>query len=148
MRNNLISALLLSDELDQGKSTWVRKVWKQRKQQGHYDTLIQEMRLRDHEMFFNYFRMVPSMFDELLRLVGPSLVKKTTNLREPISAEIRLAITLRYLAAGESKASLSFNYRVARSTVCEILDEVPAKILGNIDSKSKSMQWFRLSLKI
>ena len=83
MRNNLISALLLSGELDQGKSTWVRKIWKQRKQQGHYDNLIQEMRLRDHEFFLNYFRMVPSMFDELLRLVGLSLVKKTTNLREP-----------------------------------------------------------------
>ena len=85
------------------------------------------MRLRDHEMFFNYFRMIPSMFDELLRLVGPSVVKKATNLREPISAEIRLPITLRYLAAGESQASLSFNYLVGRSTVCEILDEVPAK---------------------
>ena len=43
MRNNLISALLLSGELDQGKSTWVRKIWKQRK---HYANLIQEMRLR------------------------------------------------------------------------------------------------------
>ena len=61
------------------------------------------MRLRDHEMFFNYFRMVPSMFDELLRLVGPSLVKKTTNLRGPISAEIRLAIALRYLAQVDHK---------------------------------------------
>ena len=37
MRNNLISALLLSVELDQRKSTWVRKIWKQHKQQGHYD---------------------------------------------------------------------------------------------------------------
>ena len=39
------------------------------------------MRLRDHEMFLNYFRMLPSRFGELLRLVGPSPVKKTTNLR-------------------------------------------------------------------
>ena len=85
------------------------------------------MRLRGHAMFFNDFRMVPSMFDELLRSVGPSVVKKTTNLREPISAEIRLPTTLRYLAAGESQESLSFNYLLRRSTVCGILDEVPAK---------------------
>ena len=50
MRNKLpllfISALLLSGELDQGKSTWVTKIGKQHMQQRHYDNLIQEMRLR------------------------------------------------------------------------------------------------------
>ena len=68
MRNNLISALFLSGELDQGKQQW------------HYDNLIQEIPLCvTMKCFFNYFRMVPSMFDELPRLVGPSRVKKTTN---------------------------------------------------------------------
>ena len=43
-------------------------------------------------------------------------------LSEPISAEIRLATTLRYLAASKSQASLSFNYRLGRSTVCEVLE--------------------------
>ena len=77
--------------------------------------------------------MVPSMFDDLLHLVGPSLIKKTTHLREPRSAEIRLAITLRYLAAGESQAS-SFNYLVSRSTDCEIREirEILKPIAMNI----------------
>ena len=87
------------------------------------------MRLQDHSMYFNYFRMLPSTFDDLLGLVGPSLVRKTTNLRKPLPLQLRMAVALRYLATGESQASLSFNYRIAISTVCQILDEVPEKIL-------------------
>ena len=86
-------------------SLHVLEVWKQWKQQGHYENLNQEISLRDHEMFLNNFLMVPSMFDELPGFGGSSLVKKTTDLREPIPAVIRLAIILRSLAAGESKAS-------------------------------------------
>ena len=54
------------------------------------------MELReDTEKFFSYFRMSPQQFDELLRLVAPKITKKNTNWRPVISAEIRLAITLR-----------------------------------------------------
>ncbi len=41
---------------------------------------------------------------------------------------MKLAVTLRYLATGESQASLSYNFRIGRSTVCEILDDVAEKI--------------------
>ena len=79
-------------------------------------------------MHFNYFRMLPSTFDDLLRLVGPSLIKQRNRFREPLSPALKLAVTLRYLAAGESQASLSFNFRIGRSTVCDIIDDVPEKI--------------------
>eukprot|EP00795_Rhopilema_esculentum_P005644 gene5644-10872_t len=72
--------------------------------------------------------MLPSTFDDLLGLVGPSLVRKTTNLQKPLPPQLRMAVASRYLATGESQASLSFNYSIGRSTVCQILDEVPEKI--------------------
>ena len=40
---------------------------------------------------------------------------------------MRLAVTLRYVATGESQASLSFNFRIRRLTICQILNEVPEK---------------------
>ena len=79
-------------------------------------------------MHFNYLRMLPSTFDDLLHLVGPLLMKGTTNFRKPLPPELRVAVALRYLATGESQAFLSYNYRIWRSTVCDILDEVPEKI--------------------
>ena len=39
-------------------------------------------------------------FDNLLMLVEPLISKQHTKLREPVSAEERLMITLRYLATG------------------------------------------------
>ncbi len=125
---NQILALTLLKRRKKKRSVWVRELWQQRKLQGHHDNLIQEMRLQDHTMHFNYFRMLPSTFDHLVRLVGPSLVKQRTNFREPLSPSLRIAVALRYLATGESQASLSFNYRIGRSTVCDILNEVPKKI--------------------
>ena len=75
------------------------------------------MRLKDHAMHFNYFRMLPSMFDELLSLVGLSIVRNGSNFREPLSPSLKLAVTLRYLATGESQASLTFKFRIGRSIV-------------------------------
>ena len=55
-------------------------------------------------------RMTPNRFEHLLSLVAPFIQKRTTRFREPISPPQRLALTLRYLATGESQQSLSFSY--------------------------------------
>ena len=70
-------------------------------QLGEYQTLLKEMRENDHESFYKYFRMTPARFDQLLSLVGPMLSKKSLY-REAISPDERLAVTLRFLATGDS----------------------------------------------
>ena len=49
--------------------------------------------------------------------------RRDTVFRKAIHAEARLAITLRYLASGESQQSLSYAYRVGRTTVCQIVSD-------------------------
>ena len=65
--------------------------------------------------------MSPERFDHLLSLVEPLLNLKKTNYRVPISPGERLALTLRYLATGDSQMSCSFNFRIGRSTVSKIV---------------------------
>eukprot|EP00795_Rhopilema_esculentum_P010219 gene10219-18903_t len=127
LQTQAIAATLLKRKEKKARSVWVRKLWKNQQQQGHYNNLIAEMRLQDHSMHFNYFRMLPSTFDDLLHLAGPSLVRQRTRFREPLPPALRLAVAVRYLATVESQASLSYNYRIGRSTVCDILNEVPEK---------------------
>ena len=79
------------------KRFWVRPILQQRKQQGEYFNLVREMQLADHESFFKYFRMSPHLFENLLRLVAPMILKSDQK-REPISPAERLSVTLRYLA--------------------------------------------------
>ena len=65
--------------------------------------------------------MDPETFDNLLARVTPWLTKKNL-IRKPISAAERLAVTLRYLASGDSQASIGFSYRIASSTICGIVN--------------------------
>ena len=72
--------------------------------------------------------MSPDRFKHLLGLISPSLQKKTCRSREAISPGERLAVCLRYLATGDSQQSQTFNFRIGRSTVCNIIKEVCAAL--------------------
>ena len=67
--------------------------------------------------------MSPERFDHLLSLVEADITKESTNFREPISAPERLCLTLRFLATGESQQSLSFAFRIGKTTVSRIIQE-------------------------
>lgn len=101
---------------------WVRNIFQTRRTRGEFHSLVDEMRLGDHQSFYRYFHMSPQRFNHLLSLVGPTITLQTTNFREPIPAGERLAITLRYLVTGDSMQTVSFSYRVGHSTVCGIID--------------------------
>ena len=73
-------------------------------------------------------RMSPETFENLLVLVGPKIAKKDTYMRDAIGASERLTLTIHYLAYGESQQTLSFAYRIARSTVSSIICETCAAI--------------------
>ena len=104
---------------------WVRGIFQRRIWQGAHHNLLREIRLNDTESHFRYLRMSRATFDELLLKVRPFLrrQKYRSALRPEITPAERLAVTLRYLATGNSQMSLSFNFRVGRSTLCRILRE-------------------------
>lgn len=76
------------------KRFWVRNIFANRKNQGAFYNLLQEMRLGDSEKYYNYLRMSSETFKKLLRIVGPRLTKLYC-VREPIPPAERLALTLR-----------------------------------------------------
>ena len=62
----------------------------------------------------------------------PKIEKKTTRLRKPISAGERLAITLRFLATGETYRSLRYQYRLSSSAISSIAPEVCDPIIETL----------------
>ena len=56
----------------------------------------------DRELSFRYFRICPERFDHVLTLVREQREKKDLAFRKSFLAAGRLAITLRYLASGET----------------------------------------------
>ncbi|XP_062514075.1 uncharacterized protein LOC134189727 [Corticium candelabrum] len=102
---------------------WVRPIFQQRRQQGDFHQLLQELRRNDPESHFRFLRMSKETFDCLVEKGTPSLTTRSyqSGTRAEISPAERLAMTLRYLATGSSQVSFSFNFRVGRSTVCRII---------------------------
>ena len=72
--------------------------------------------------------MSPESFKYLLNVVGPQISKKDTRFRKSISAAERLCLTLHYLAYGGSQQSLSFSFRIAKSTISNIVNETCSAI--------------------
>lgn len=104
------------------KRYWVAPLFKNRKMHGFYHAIFPNIILED-STFRNYFRMTAIQLEELLQIVGPSLSKQITSFREPISAPERLCLTLRYLAAGDSMKSISYQYLIGVTTVSNIISD-------------------------
>ena len=58
------------------------------------------MRESDRKFHYRYVRILKERFDHLLSIIRHKITKKETHMREAITAEERLVITLRYLSAG------------------------------------------------
>ena len=83
----LLSKLLNQTENKNGqkkKRFWVRKLYTKRLQKGEFHLLVRDLRLHDHEYFFKYFGMSPTVFEEL-SFVSPITVKQSTAMHNPIS---------------------------------------------------------------
>ncbi|KYN17753.1 hypothetical protein ALC57_09967, partial [Trachymyrmex cornetzi] len=111
----------------QKRRYWVRPLFLQRKTKGHFYTLFKFIKNQDHEQFFKYVRMTVSQFKELLELVREPLTKRS--IREPLSAEHRLCLTLYYLAHGGSMLYMS------KSTVSKIVQKTCKVIWEKLSPK-------------
>lgn len=104
----------------------VMDVWRRRKALGDGDNLIEELRF-NAPLFFKYTRMNYERFDYLLGLCNPYLQKRLTKVTIP--PKQRLAMTLRFLATGDSMSSISFAYRCGFATVSVIIQETLSVIV-------------------
>ncbi|KAL0883304.1 hypothetical protein ABMA27_016715 [Loxostege sticticalis] len=113
------------------KKKWVHEINKKRLQYGEYHTLFGHLE-SDEDRFFQYFRMSRSSFEDLHEIIRLEILKQDTNYRLAITTRERLAICLRYLATGNSFHTISFSFRVGRSTVAGIVEEVTRAIWNKL----------------
>ena len=99
------------------KRMWVKPWIANRECEGSYHKLMKELE-QDPEHYKNYMRMDPSTFEELATKLEPLLKKCDTKMRNAISPQEQLAVTLRFLATGETFTSLQYQFLINKGTIC------------------------------
>ena len=128
IQRNLMTAVAVEVLLPQRKPRRKRRVWswpylQRRTQYGHYDTLMDELFQENPDLYKNFTRMDRDMFNNIVEAVTPLISKKETFCRKPIDPSTRVAITLRFMATGNSYKSLQYSFRVANNTISGIVPE-------------------------
>ncbi|XP_046845253.1 uncharacterized protein LOC124439080 [Xenia sp. Carnegie-2017] len=117
----VITSLMVHELKKKRKSRrWWVKPWKtaqRRYAQGLAQNLIQEIRVTDHDVFRNLFRMDSILFDELREKLTPFIQKKNITMRDAISAHDCLCVTLKFLASGCSYKDLMYSFRISVSSI-------------------------------
>jgi len=73
---------------------WVRPINRTRQKEGHFNTIFAYMKAHDHEEFYEFTRMWPQKFDQLVELVSPFLPNPKNCIRKCLPADLRVAVTL------------------------------------------------------
>lgn len=116
------------------KMIWVKKWCEDRDRHGHMP-LLRELRENESENFKNYLRMDNSTFEYILNLIRPYIQKQDTVMRECITAEERLAATLRFLTIARSLQDLKFSTSISAPALCHIIPETCWAIFSELKKK-------------
>ena len=91
---------------------------------------MKELAIKNPDLYRNFTRITEDLFEETVQRVIPFIKSELTFCKRPIEPGLQVAITLRYLATGESYRCLSFQFRVAHNTISHIVPDTCRDIVA------------------
>jgi len=94
-------ALAINKRRKVKRKCWVKNWVRRHDRQGAYTQLIRELQLEDAQQFRNFTRMSAVEVQSLVNMLGPVIDKQDTAMRNAVSVEQRVIVTLCFLATGK-----------------------------------------------
>ena len=131
--NNIID--LVDDKAKEKRVVKRGRDWKcieDRDEKGAYNNIDLDLFFHDEEGFRRFMRMNYEQFIELTEMIAPIVSKTDTVMRKTICPKQRLALTLRFLATGESFRSLEYQFRISRKAISYIITDEVCKVIVTV----------------
>lgn len=132
--------IVLAEKRKKRTRIWIRPYLSRR---DTLDSVDKELML-DKYLFKNFTRMSKSDFEFLVNRIGPNIQRQDTNMRNAIPVTTRLAITLRYLATGDSFKSLMYLFRVSAYSISTIVPEVCEALIEGLKEYIKASKYLSI----
>lgn len=131
------------------REVWVSDLFLQRESHGTHHTLIPLLINGTRYHLRRFLRIDEETFLMIVNQLKPNL-QKFSSFRKPLSPEKKLAVTLRFLATGESYESLQYQFRIAANTISGVVSETCdaiITILGPIYLKTPTTaeEWSKIA---
>ncbi|KAF7272115.1 hypothetical protein GWI33_015079 [Rhynchophorus ferrugineus] len=128
---------------------WTTTLFKSRKTCSESQLMTNLQVEMEYGLFNNFCRMSAKEFEWLLNAIGPEITKQNTNYREAIPTKERLAITLRFLASGDSYTSLSHLFKISKQAISSIVPDVCKAVIKSLQNyikvPSDTQQWKQIA---
>jgi hypothetical protein len=111
---------------------WVREYLKSRKSR-----IMRDLEFNEDLLFKNFTLMFKTNFYTLLGVMERMITKQNNRFRESVPAENKLAITLRYLAIGDSFMPPMCLFKVSKQFVSSMIPGVPKAIFESLQDHIK-----------
>ena len=92
--------------------------------EGQHSRPMPKLHLDDHMAYRNFIQMPPELYQELEQRITAEFQRDRTLMRDPMSPGVKLTVTLRHLATGDSYTTLQYAFRVASPTIEKFVPEV------------------------
>ena len=137
-----ITDMIMEEEEDEvnikkkrNRINWMRSWIARREERGAFHQLVKELVVEDSVGFRDFFRLNSQQFEFILKAIATRITKNETLMRPSIKLAERLAVTLRYLATGETFKSLEYSFRISRTLISSIVTECCEAIYHTLRSE-------------
>uniref|UniRef100_A0A1B6KX11 Transposase Helix-turn-helix domain-containing protein n=1 Tax=Graphocephala atropunctata TaxID=36148 RepID=A0A1B6KX11_9HEMI len=109
----------------------------------HADDPSLKREIRCDGSFKNFLRMTSEDFEYIIGMIGHKIERKNTTFRDAIPVREKLAVTLRFLASGDSYQSLSYLFKISKSAISLFIPLVCEALIDLLQDYIKVSPIFR-----